>query len=705
MLKNFLLLLLFITTAKDIFSQKPPDLATFRTLHDKVQAWHTYCNQLIGSGNIDNYKKLTIAGRQGMALVPNDSSRVKALFSLFAGVAHEHLKHYDSAVLYLTQAAAFARKTNHMSYEMLALTRLDNIYSYTSNTVLRKDNIKRMLQISDTSTDLKIKEQAADMLGGYYRGINDYNKSMDYKIRSINLYKELLKADTAFSTPLNLGYKLSNIGNLFNEIGQHNKAVEYLNEARVYIGDKALTGNEETLYIYYIQAFLGLDKTDSAEKYYQLIYQGMAGRDTLFNVMTTANYLFGKFYLNKSNIDRAYSYAVKSYVFGKKSPDSDSRTQSGQLLGSVFYEQGKYKEALLLLNSSLYSSFEFDRETYANIHQTIADCYAKTNNWDSAYKHFKIYSAINDSLLLASANKNFADAEAKFQNKEKQQQINNKNLQLSTSRKQQWWMIVGLTLLSLLAVLLIIIYRNKKRTAEVLDEKNIILAKLNTSLEEANQTKAKLFSIISHDLRSPISQVYQFLKLQQLNPKLLNEQQKNELSDKIQTATGSLLETMEDLLLWSKTQMSEFKTSMQVSPLLPVIDACKNLLKLNSDSKNIVYKNLIPADLSVNTDPYYLQNIIRNLLQNAIKASPENGEIEIGSRQTDGGLVIYIKNQGGAFTQQQYQHILTSEEAAKNLNGLGLRLVAELSDKIGASINFKTTNSASAHVEIAIPRT
>ncbi|HRF25200.1 MAG TPA: hypothetical protein PLR98_13585, partial [Chitinophagaceae bacterium] len=60
--------------------------------------------------------------------------------------------------------------------------------------------------------------------------------------------------------------------------------------------------------------------------------------------------------------------------------------------------------------------------------------------------------------------------------------------------------------------------------------------------------------------------MYQFLKLQQLNPDALSNEQKAELNNKIQNATGSLLETMEDLLLWSKTQMNEFKVTMQPVP-------------------------------------------------------------------------------------------------------------------------------------------
>ena len=160
---------------------------------------------------------------------------------------------------------------------------------------------------------------------------------------------------------------------------------------------------------------------------------------------------------------------------------------------------------------------------------------------------------------------------------------------------------------------------------------------------------------------------------------------------------------MEDLLLWSKSQMSEFKTNIQATNILPIIDSCKSLLQLNSDAKNITYKNVIATDIITNTDAYFLQTIIRNLLQNAIKASPDNSEIEIDAINSTNNLSIYIKNKGETFTQQQYQQILSSEDAAKILNGLGLRLVDELSEKIGAIVEFKTTQAEGTVVEILLP--
>jgi signal transduction histidine kinase len=233
-------------------------------------------------------------------------------------------------------------------------------------------------------------------------------------------------------------------------------------------------------------------------------------------------------------------------------------------------------------------------------------------------------------------------------------------------------------------------FQIKRKANKTINDKNLVLEKLNTDLQEANQTKAKLFGIISHDLRSPISQVYQFLKLQELNPNLLDEKQKTDLSGKIQTATGSLLETMEDLLLWSKTQLSRFNTNLELVMIKPVVEQCLDLMKLNIDAKKITINLNIPSDYQLVTDSYFLQIIVRNLLQNAIKASPENSEIFINFENNG---EISILNSGSIFTQKDYENILNDPKKQENLSGLGLKLVDELSQKINAKVTFEVLSN------------
>jgi signal transduction histidine kinase len=561
-----------------------------------------------------------------------------------------------------------------------------------------------MVKIADSSKDLNVKSLTATALGGYYYDIDDYEKSIQYRLQEVELYKQLLKTDTATTDEANIGYSLSNIAAMYNSLGREKKAIEYLDEARIYIGKNILRDGEETLYRNYLISYLGLDNIDSAKAYYQRIYKEM-GKDSLYNLLTYANQQLGEYYFDHDKVDLAAHYVKLALRYGKNAAQVDPVVESELLFGKVLYKQKKYREAIAALNAALgQNSYEFDKSSLASLYMHIAKSYAALNQWDKAYAHLEKYSLLNDTLKIAAANKNFNEIEGKYQNTQKLQQIRLKNLELNKGKAERLWLIAGLLLMIAIISLLAIIYRNKKKTADVLDEKNRILADLNKDLEVANQTKAKLFSIISHDLRSPISQVYQYLKLQQINPQLHTQAQRNQLSSEIQEATGSLLETMEDLLLWSKTQMDHFNPSMQITELLPLTEQCQQLLKLNSDSKNIEVKNNLSGSLAVNTDPYFLQTIVRNLLQNAIKAAPEHSVIEISSDTQDNQTILSISNPGKAFWQEEYMGLLNNANINKGLTGFGLRLVDELALKLNLTVRFNNTTHSGTTVELLFPK-
>lgn len=692
---------LFFGHVKSYSQATAPDLAAIPTVQGKVDAWRDYCNQLL---RIDyNFKKVIQEGHKGLALVPDDSVWIKAMFNLFIGAAYENLRQYDSATSYIEKSVLLASKTTDgVRLHLQALTRLNYVYTHTRNNAMRNATVKRITKIADTSKRVVIKVMGIEALEEYYADIGDYEQSLEYGIQWIGYYKQLVKEDSANYDAINIGFEMSNLGERFTRLKQYDKAIEYLNEATAVIGDRALTGNEESLYRNYVGAFLGSGQTDSAKKYYQLIYKGMAGRDTIYHVLCAANYLFGEYYLNKNNIDSALHYTLLARRFGKQAPEQSAYISAGQILGTIYYKKENYAAALALLRESLNNEFEFDRETYANINKTMSDCFAMLRQWDSAYTHVAIYNQINDSLLSAAANTNFANAEAKYQNKEKLLQIASKNNELKAQAAQRRWLTAGLALAALVAILLVIIYRNKKRTADALDEKNKALSLLNAELDQANQTKARLFSIIGHDLRSPISQVYQFLNLQQKSPHLLSDAQKETIGKQIQTATGNLLETMEDLLLWSKTQLAGFTPTKRAVEIGPLVSQTAALLQLHIDSKNVTVHQQIPDGALLDTDPDFLQIIVRNLLQNAVKASPQSAIINIDFYTSNNRPIIAIKNEGAAFTQTQYLQAIHADENNKSLNGLGLRLVDELAGKLGASIQFSNVGENSTLVEIAL---
>ncbi len=446
-----------------------------------------------------------------------------------------------------------------------------------------------------------------------------------------------------------------------------------------------------------IKELIQLNQIDEAQLYYDSLTK-------LCNEKLAASWFrriaadlsFAAYYSKTDNLKMALQYVDKARKLSVKHAKDPTISEIDYLEGNIYFKLKNYTKALSLYKSAEPRSHLWFAITKKEFLQNMAKCYAANGQWQLAFEYYDKYAPLSDSLYAEGTRKSLAEAEGKYQNKEKQLQIDTQNERLAYAAKQRFWLIGGLALAGLVAILLVVIYRNKKRTADILDEKNMTLSQLNSDLEEANQTKAKLFGIISHDLRSPINQVYQFLKLQQMAPDKLSEEQRNKLSHKIQSATGSLLETMEDLLLWSKTQMNQFKTDMQPVAVEEVVGECLQLLQLNIEAKNIQVHNKLSSEIMVQSDPYFLQTILQNLLQNAIKAAPENGELFIDYDDHN----LSIQNNGGHFSQQQYEAILASKEDANSLSGLGLRLVDELSKKINAKVNFAAATADTTEVSL-----
>lgn len=555
-----------------------------------------------------------------------------------------------------------------------------------------KIDVKKWLTVIKSSSKISDKEAAFDQLIAYYTNQNKTDSALTYKLELIALQKKVFeeKKDTAYQHKAGAG--LIKISHLYLTMGLPEQANQYAQEARPLVNNvpelvASYYKNVGDAYRMYAQA--GVQDMKQALVYYDsLTMYSQNHYAPGWYKRIALDLSFIDCYLAKGDMDQAYYHIQLAKKLAPKWGDETLNSQVNYMAGTIYMERKEYAKALPDLLAAEKYAQDWGPDLYVNLLKSIADAYGGTGQYAKAFPYYQKYVPLRDTIYTRATEKSFADAEAKFQNKTKQTEIELKNTQIGEARMQRIWLASGLFLAVISLVLLGVIYRNKKRSSAIIDEKNQELARAIGELEEANKTKAKLFSIISHDLRSPISQVYQFLKLQQLNPHLLSEPQKAELSQRIQSATGSLLETMEDLLLWSKTQMTEFKPNIQLVKVWEIVDQCIKLLQLNIDSKNLKIISHIDPNSTVEVDPYYLQTIMRNLLQNAIKAANEGSEIELSFQKGQ----LSIENSGSVFTQQRYQEILSAVDNGHGLNGLGLKLVDELANKSGLSIQFGKGN-------------
>lgn len=217
------------------------------------------------------------------------------------------------------------------------------------------------------------------------------------------------------------------------------------------------------------------------------------------------------------------------------------------------------------------------------------------------------------------------------------------------------------------------------------------LQKQTLELQELNGVKDKLFSIISHDLRTPIYSLRNLFKnMEQYD--LPGEEIKLLLPDIVQDLNYTTA-LMENLLQWAKSQMAGANVNMELIEVETLVDEVKNLLRLQADSKNVYLKTKMEEPIYIFADKDMMNLVLRNLVSNAIKFTPETGEICIGAIQTDERVELFVKDTGMGIPQESIPKLFgdefyttkgTSNEAG---TGLGLILCKDFLKKNGGNIS------------------
>jgi signal transduction histidine kinase len=313
-------------------------------------------------------------------------------------------------------------------------------------------------------------------------------------------------------------------------------------------------------------------------------------------------------------------------------------------------------------------------------YDNYARLYEETGNFKKALYYSKLSRHLSDSFFDIEKNNALLDAEAKYQNEktkaekalvEKDNIKKNRNLILS---------LIGLGLVALLAFLGLRSARSRKKANLILATQKQAVQNLADELNIANNTKARLFSTISHDLRGPLSTLYAHVKL--------NELKGNTSNDAGSKQTTQLLDTLEELLVWSKSQMDGFVVQKVNINMHTFFEELIIFYAISINKKKINIFNNINPQVFIKTDENILKTICRNLISNAISNINENENIIIDAFSQNDKAYIIIKN---TCTKNNFEMLVNNfenENVKSNANGYGIVLIKEFTKKLNATIEL-----------------
>jgi len=207
-------------------------------------------------------------------------------------------------------------------------------------------------------------------------------------------------------------------------------------------------------------------------------------------------------------------------------------------------------------------------------------------------------------------------------------------------------------------------------------DKALDIASKNIQLEMVNGEKNKLFSIVAHDLKSPLASIQSYLEL--LTAYSLTEAEKKEIELKLLSLTKNTSNMMTNLLSWSKSQLEGVQINLQPVNLQRLLKDMLTVEGSIASEKGVDLNYKIDDDSYAIADPNMLQLVIRNLINNAIKFTPGGGMIEV-TVAVDQDCLITITDSGKGIAATDQEHVFSlkakSTFGTNNEKGVGLGLI------------------------------
>ncbi len=617
----------------------------------------------------------------------------------YMNAAYAH-KESDSAIFYFNKSLEWIKSSGDDYFLPEIYHNLTTRYENTLNKELALEYANLLLELATENDFSFYKYEAYRNMGRIYADFyNDFDRSIQNFRQALNYAQN--DAD-ALLIKLNIAWTYGAANQERDDPNKYDIAKTFLYEVKTYFDTIPTTTNYDILHVSY--------STNICLSYFEngyelkLNYAAKALEDayvidsiypTKYGSAFVASALnnLSNISLDNNDYESAKSKLQESLALAKKYND-DVGIYNGYInLAIANYGLKDYATVISVLDSI--NTVKATRAELVAIDSLYYKSYIKLNSYQQAIFHADRYIAVKDSINTIDKQNAYVEFGKKYQTEKKiqentilTQENKIKDLTINKERNTRiFFSILAIIALLILAVLYYF-YRNKQKTARILAQKNKTISVQNDALKEANSTKQKFFSIISHDLVNPFNAMLGYARLLSTDYDDFNDVQKKQFIDTIHNASEQNYKLVKSLLTWGRSQQNAIVAKIEELNCKKLIDLARETYSTFAKQKEIEIINKAPTDITCLADKNMMITCIGNIVNNAIKFTPKGGRIQIEVNLEGDKVYFHIKDDGVGMSKEKMDNLFAIDKAksSKGTNdesgtGFGLMITKEFMKK------------------------
>jgi signal transduction histidine kinase len=598
-------------------------------------------------------------------LIPD---QVKAIYYL--GETAYDSRNFDLAVLRYQQAIPLFAQLS----DTFMLTNCSNAIGLSYHEMFKFEKA-----IANYIEGLKLAENDQEFTAELLSNIASSHAKMNNHPDAISNYRKALRINTSIKDSSSMAVNYNGLGATFSHMNRHDSTIFYFQKAH-----------------------------DLFKKLKNPGYQAIA----LSNIAA----IFPNY---PDSLEKAIDYFNQASIIFKHLGWNHYQADILHGMGNVFCKQGKFKESLEAYTESLRLTdlFNCGIELKKSNYGGLSELYEKMGDYKTALKYHVLFTQYSDSLVQKEKYEQLANLEKQYEIKKKENEIIRlhtkqelMDIQLKKNKQLKQLGYITATILLFYMLLVLLKYIDKIKLNQLLEEKNHKIEQSEQELRLLNASKNKFFSIIAHDLKNPFHSVMGYSHLLSTDYSNFTEKERRKFASDIHQSTNTIFRLLQNLLDWSGSQTGKLIVTPMETEYNRILDNSVSVLHTLAQQKKIKLNYPYSEGLMIYADPQMIETVLRNLINNAIKFTPENGTVHITAQQTGTEVTITVTDTGVGISDEDVRNLFRIDSKVKRKgtndedgSGLGLILCYEFIIKNNGTIQVESKPGKGSSFIVRIP--